>query len=153
MKYTIIDFNKYTAQVILRIDDGTVYPDMSIDLPVDDNNRIPEGEELDTYLRGFVPVEYDLRIKKLQGKGVANPEAVVVEKLPEPVVELTAEDVRVSRNISLAESDWTQLNDVPISAEEKAAWAEYRQALRDLPEQEGFPDNVMWPTAPNVDLA
>ena len=36
-------------------------------------------------------------------------------------------------DILLKESDWTQLPDSPLSAEKKAEWAAYRQALRDLP--------------------
>ncbi|MBU1229235.1 MAG: phage tail assembly chaperone [Proteobacteria bacterium] len=47
----------------------------------------------------------------------------------------------------MASCDWTQLPDAPLSAEGKAAWAAYRQALRDVPEQAGFP-LVEWPLAP-----
>ena len=50
------------------------------------------------------------------------------------------------RNKSLQKSDWTQLPDVPL--ETKAIWAIYRQALRDIPQQETFPENVIWPTPP-----
>ena len=39
----------------------------------------------------------------------------------------------MERDILLKESDWTQLPDSPLSAEKKAEWAAYRQALRDLP--------------------
>ena len=40
-----------------------------------------------------------------------------------------------NRNNKLIASDWTQLPDSPLSAEKKAEWAAYRQALRDLPQQ------------------
>ena len=53
--------------------------------------------------------------------------------------------VRQTRNQRLTISDWTQLEDSPV---DKAAWATYRQALRDVPEQEGFPWNVQWPEQP-----
>lgn len=33
----------------------------------------------------------------------------------------------------------------------KGDWAQYRQALRDLPEQAGFPFNISWPEAPDAD--
>lgn len=56
-----------------------------------------------------------------------------------------AKSMRVTRNAKLAESDWTQLADSP---ENKAAWATYRQALRDIPTQAGFPWEVQWPTQP-----
>lgn len=55
--------------------------------------------------------------------------------------------VRADRNARMASCDWTQLPDAPLSAEGKAAWAAYRQALRDVPEQAGFP-LVEWPLAP-----
>jgi hypothetical protein len=65
---------------------------------------------------------------------------------PEPYVPTEA-DVRAQRNGLLAVSDYTQLTDVPIA--NRAAWATYRQALRDIPAQGGFPESVTWPTPPN----
>jgi hypothetical protein len=56
-----------------------------------------------------------------------------------------AAEVRNQRNNLISASDWTQLADSPA---DKAAWATYRQALRDIPQQEGFPLNVIWPTPP-----
>jgi len=53
--------------------------------------------------------------------------------------EARIEEMRRSRNDLLKDSDWTQLPDVPLSVQEKAEWAVYRQALRDVPQQEGFP--------------
>jgi len=53
---------------------------------------------------------------------------------------------REERNNLLAVSDWTQMPD--YSGAEKESWATYRQALRDIPEQEGFPENINWPTEP-----
>jgi hypothetical protein len=57
-------------------------------------------------------------------------------------------DVRKQRDELLSTCDWTQLPDVPD--ETKAAWTAYRQALRDLPEQPGFPDSVDWPALPQT---
>lgn len=62
---------------------------------------------------------------------------------PDPDAETTR--VRNERNALLTESDWTQVADAPV---DQAAWAEYRQALRDIPQQEGFPWAVEWPTQP-----
>lgn len=59
--------------------------------------------------------------------------------------------LRKNRNILIERSDWTQLPDAPLTTEQKAAWATYRQQLRDLTTQEGFPDNVTWPTAPGTE--
>jgi hypothetical protein len=53
--------------------------------------------------------------------------------------------VKSQRNALLVASDWTQLPDVPLS--DKAAWADYRQALRDITKQ-ADPFNIIWPTPP-----
>ena len=55
-----------------------------------------------------------------------------------------AESVRLRRDAALAGSDWTQVGDAPVDA---AAWATYRQELRDLPAASAFP-NVDLPDAP-----
>lgn len=55
-------------------------------------------------------------------------------------------DVRDRRNALLTSTDWTQAADVPQAIKDK--YATYRQALRDVPQQEGFPDNIVWPTQP-----
>jgi hypothetical protein len=69
---------------------------------------------------------------------------------PAPTPEELAAEVRAQRNRLLAASDWTQLADARAAlGEAKAAeWDTYRQALRDVPDQEGFPENVVWPTKP-----
>jgi hypothetical protein len=54
-------------------------------------------------------------------------------------------EVRYERDEKLANSDWTQVADAPVN---QAAWATYRQALRDIPLQAGFPWNVTWPESP-----
>ena len=56
-----------------------------------------------------------------------------------------AKSVRDSRNTKLTDCDWTQIAD---STADKTAWATYRQALRDVPSQAGFPWTVTWPTQP-----
>jgi hypothetical protein len=53
--------------------------------------------------------------------------------------------VRLERNQLLTASDWTQVADAPV---DKEVWATYRQALRDVTTQAGFPWTVDWPTIP-----
>lgn len=66
------------------------------------------------------------------------------------VVSLPIEDVtrnkRLARDIKLIASDWTQVLDTPVNKEE---WAAYRQKLRDVPAQPGFPYSIVWPVAPD----
>lgn len=59
-------------------------------------------------------------------------------------LQITVERRQLRNNI-LAGTDWTQL---PDSTVDKAVWATYRQALRDVPSQSGFPDNIVWPVPP-----
>lgn len=68
------------------------------------------------------------------------------ERVPDPA-ELEAARRR-QRDRLLAESDWTQLPDSPLSAEQRLAWAAYRQALRDL-DMAG----IDWPVIPAGDAA
>jgi hypothetical protein len=54
--------------------------------------------------------------------------------------------IKITRNELLVESDWTQLPDVILA--NKQDWAVYRQALRDIPQQSGYPFNIIWPVKP-----
>jgi hypothetical protein len=72
----------------------------------------------------------------------------VRDKTPEELeaeTQAKAAEVRQQRDDLLAQSDWTQVLDAPV---DQVAWADYRQALRDVPQQEGFPWNVIWPDTP-----
>jgi hypothetical protein len=53
--------------------------------------------------------------------------------------------VRANRNQLLQQSDWTQVIDAKVN---QIAWATYRQALRDITSQPGFPWEIIWPTQP-----
>ena len=60
--------------------------------------------------------------------------------------ELFISRAREERNAKLTSSDWTQSLDIPEAT--RSVWATYRQALRDIPAQPGFPDEITWPTSP-----
>ena len=57
-----------------------------------------------------------------------------------------AKAMREQRGEKLKNSDWTQVADAPV---DKAVWATYRQALRDITAQSGFPWKITWPDTPN----
>ncbi len=59
-------------------------------------------------------------------------------------------DARSERDGWLKYCDWTVMPDSPLSDSDKTAWQTYRQALRDVPAQAGFPDNITWPTKPEA---
>jgi hypothetical protein len=58
---------------------------------------------------------------------------------------LTTDEARALRDSLLVACDWTQVADAPV---DQPAWAVYRQALRDVTTQAGFPDAVVWPVKP-----
>lgn len=65
---------------------------------------------------------------------------------PEPTPEELTEQARSQRDSLIQQSDWTQMLDNPLCGNQE--WLDYRQALRDIPQQEGFPENIKWPTPP-----
>ena len=64
---------------------------------------------------------------------------------PDATNEQKWEQIKLWRNFELARTDWTQVADSPA---DKAAWATYRQALRDLPAQGGLADKAKLPNEP-----
>lgn len=61
-------------------------------------------------------------------------------------IQAKSDEMRDLRNKLLAATDWSQAADVPQAIKDK--YATYRQALRDVPQQPGFPENVQWPVKP-----
>jgi len=79
------------------------------------------------------------------GNAVVIDEDLVKSKIPELIAERQAAQARSQRDALLSKSDWTQVSDAPVNQQ---AWADYRQALRDLPQQAGFPTEITWPVKP-----
>lgn len=89
------------------------------------------------------------KYKLLDGKAVERtPEEMEAERVP-----LRAAAARAKRDKLLEETDWTQTLDAPVTEDSKTALRAYRQALRDLPEQTGWPESVTWPTIPKIEKA
>jgi hypothetical protein len=64
---------------------------------------------------------------------------------PPPDPAPVAAAARAERNARLSACDWTQLADAPVDG---LAWAVYRQELREVPQQSGFPFSIQWPEKP-----
>ena len=62
--------------------------------------------------------------------------------------ETNLQEVRMIRNVKLAESDWTQMADSSLTDSVKAEWATYRQSLRDITDSATSLDDVTWPEKP-----
>lgn len=68
--------------------------------------------------------------------------------VPEPTTEEIAAQVRAKRDALLAETDFLMMPDYPLGEEDSAALKAYRQELRDVPTQDGFPTEITWPDFP-----
>lgn len=150
-----------------RIESGQVaaYPFNAVDLRIANPNTSFPAEMPDATLAewGVFPVArteppaYDPATHRLQEErpvqsGIGWVQAwTLVPLTPEELVvryQQKADAVRSEREALLTACDWTQLDDTPIANTQKQAWASYRQALRDVPSQAGFPFNVVWPAKP-----
>jgi hypothetical protein len=57
--------------------------------------------------------------------------------------------IRADRDRLLAACDWTQMPDAALTGDELVIWQDYRQALRNIPQDFDTPDDVVFPEAPN----
>jgi len=79
-------------------------------------------------------------------------EFVIIEDLAVTRTDNILEILRLKRDALLTESDWTQVNDSPLTDTKKAEWSTYRQTLRDLPANNSSAtsiDDVAFPTPPS----
>lgn len=89
-----------------------------------------------------VPAEVSI----LVGMGFSQKEAADV--CNKAIKDAKFSSIRAQRDYMISQTDYTQMPDSPLSDAKKKAWADYRQALRDLPQQYDNPDDVVWPTKP-----
>lgn len=71
-----------------------------------------------------------------------------VVAVPAPTTEELAAQARSQRNALIAATDYPMATDYPLTDEKRQELTAYRQALRDVPEQSGFPTEIAWPTKP-----
>lgn len=116
-----------------------------------DNNNLPDGF---VFVTPAVDIAYDASTHSavlgdptlVNGTWTQEYTAIPLsEEELQRVATEAAWQVRQDRDLKLTASDWTQVADAPV---DKAAWATYRQALRDIPTQAGFPSAVVWPVVP-----
>lgn len=71
-----------------------------------------------------------------------------VVAVPAPTTEELAAQARSQRDALIAATDYLMATDYPLTDEKRQELTVYRQALRDVPEQSGFPTQIVWPTKP-----
>ena len=115
------------------------------DLTVEDWDRLGYNETI-PHSKGDPFTEYETEWSK--DDDLIYREKVVTFSVDEEAkAEFDAGTIRAKRNRLLSECDWTQTADAPVN---KTSWAVYRQVLRDLPQQNGFPWSVEWPVTPDA---
>lgn len=85
-------------------------------------------------------------IKEIEPKGGVRRFQIV--KTPEPTDEELAIKARAERNMKIAETDYYMMPDYPSDPNNIEEMKAYRQALRDIPKQGGFPSKFTWPDVP-----
>ena len=148
---------RQTGQVVTEQEFRKLYPNTSF--PEVLTAEILESFEVDPVFEGpqptlTPPYEISVRqgVKEVDGKWFTNYVVGPIFETTEEeldyklsIDQTIASSVRQQRDKLLQESDWTQLSDSPI---DKKIWKEYRQALRDITLQDGFPHNIVWPEKP-----
>lgn len=102
-----------------QVDAGSQYHDLATGQPADKGTPPADGYMFDYATKTWVPNTSYLDYK-----------------------------ARYNRDQLLQASDWTQIPNNPLTAAQQSAWATYRQELRDIPQQPGYPLNITWPAEP-----
>jgi len=118
-------------KVFVIIENGKVVDRVLSDAPLESNWVESETADMgDMYVNGtFIPFD-----KKTDSNSIS----------------LETAFLRAKRDAALIASDWTQLPDAPV---DRFIWAAYRQQLRDITSQQGFPWGVVWPEPPVQSIA
>ena len=95
--------------------------------------------------QGTPPYSYTYRdgVEEINGKWYTK--YTIGQRDKEPIDKQQEENIRRQRDSLIKESDWRAVSDRELEPE----WKEFRQALRDISNQEGFPHDVKWPTDPD----
>lgn len=107
-------------------------------------DRNPAVSDMDTPWNGYRYTTYETRIALPAGALETAPD-IWAEAVKQADRTQAAAQARAERDRLISACDWTVLDDAKT---DKQAWATYRQALRDVPEQPGFPYDVSWPAIP-----
>jgi len=121
-------------QQIITVGEGGAYCDINRVLW---DERI-DGELPDITLGGMVRVDNNLILDE-----------TLLAKSVKAIDDMKAEEVRSQRTALLRTTDWMAIRAFESGTAVPSDWATYRQALRDVPAQGGFPNTITWPTEPS----
>lgn len=147
MSYARIENNSVVEYPVYERDIRSRFPNTSFTIPFQ-----PPSEYVLVFDSQQPEIDHTKIIKEGEPKRIEDQwkRTWIVEDAPEEMIlERTAsksESIRRERDRLLSDSDWTQLSDISRSI--KTSWKLYRQELRDVTSQEGFPWSVVWPDKP-----
>lgn len=139
-----------TGQVVMESEFRAMFPDTSFPVPLTlsvinefGGDPIMEGPQAQ-------PTRYQTAyrngIQEIEGKWYTKYSVADMDDEAKAALDAQqAASMRAERNRRLSECDWTQITD---STADKQSWGIYRQSLRDVPSQEGFPWEINWPVTP-----
>lgn len=141
--YQVLSVNQHTGQLLVLFKD-TSSP-VSIDVPIE-NGKYLEGDMLRQYILGFAPTHTIKRLEQIRN-GVENADSLIAldTRTDEQKYTEISYNIRMKRTELLTMSDWLVLPDTGFTPEAVARFKQYRQELRDIPQQAGFPYNVIFP--------
>ena len=113
-------------------------------LATEANHGTPEKPMMETVLSD-VSMPYTTETDYQMALSEAWQGEVTVEEVADD-----ADEIRARRDRLLAATDWAVLPDSPLDAQSLEAVKTYRQALRDVPQQEHFPGAITWPRMPEL---
>lgn len=126
------DPNHKSFRVIVTLSNGDIYPFTYLIDGSDDNDGIVSVSVRNAYNNGELNI------------------AEFPENEEDPDYSRKKYEIIQRRNNLLNDSDYLMMADYPISDEKRQEIKVYRQALRDIPQQDGFPDNIVWPDKPTI---
>lgn len=116
-----------------------------IGVVISHESQTPHDVEMRSLIQKFAQEE---GYREKRGEDLSWSVEKIPEKTPEEKLAETEEEVRSKRDRLIADTDYLLMNDYPVSSEDLESVKAYRTALRDVPQQEGFPYEVVWPEVP-----
>lgn len=142
VNYSIVNFHKENGVLEIFIEE--MNDTISIEVPIV-NGRYIDDEELLEYIKGFIPW-HSIQRKKEIAKGVENEDDFLKHVNKTANEDTLAAHIRKLRDTYLLQTDYLVLPDATNTPEAIERFKVYRQQLRDVPQQPGFPYDITWPT-------
>jgi len=116
-----------------------------IGVVISHESQTPHDVEMRSLIQSFARVD---GYREKRGDDLSWSLEKVPEKAEEEKLTEAKQAVRSKRDRLIADTDYLLMNDYPVSSEDLESVKAYRTALRDVPQQEGFPYEVVWPEVP-----